>query len=216
MPGAYRSLCVALFVASFAGLAQGQQVGQWHTGTCLSYSTPVGSLHQWFLPAPNVEIAIGQRLDEHWTVAGGLELARYDREALRGYAAGRLELLLEHVAALVVGEFQFTQRGPMFPFLMVSGGVYHWKGVRGAVPADSTVTPFLPAIAERKLHSTNWGLRVGLGLKTPAWHRVGLEARVWYRLVLGDLWPTMQPHIELEGVSGFQTINASIGARFFF
>jgi hypothetical protein len=205
-----------LIAATLALPAWGQELGQWHAGVSLSYSAPVSSLGEWFLPAPNGEVAVGQRITDQWTVAGALEFARYGREALSGYAAGKVELLLEHVGALVVGEFQLTDHGRVFPFLFLSGGVYRWTGVRGAVPADSTVTPYLPAIAERRLRATNWGVRAGLGLKTGTWHRMALEGRVWYRLVLGDLWPTMQPHIELEGVSGFQTGNASVGVRFFF
>ncbi|MBC7186466.1 MAG: hypothetical protein H5U38_05480 [Calditrichaeota bacterium] len=216
MPGMHCRVPAVLLAATLALPAWGQELGQWHAGLSFSYSLPVSSLGKWFLPAPNLDIAIGQRITEQWTVAGGVELARYDREALSGYAAGKLTLLLEHVAALVVGEFQLTDHGQVFPFLLLSGGVYRWKGVRGAVPADSSVTPYLPAIAERRLCATNWGMRLGFGLKTRAWHRLALEGRVWYRLVLGDLWPTMQPHIELEGVSGFQTMNASVGVRYFF
>jgi len=145
-----------------------------------------------------------------------VELARFDREALTGYAAGRVDLLLEHVAALVSGEVAIAEWGDAKVFLLLSGGVYRWKGVRGAVQADSTVSPYVPAIAARTLQATNWGLRLGAGASVRICRHLSGEARLSYRLVLGDLWPTMQPHIELEGVSGLQTVNASLGIRFWF
>ncbi len=216
MPFSFRHLLIACLVGTSVSSALAQQLGRWHAAAALAYSAPVGALSAWFLPAPGADLAIGQRLNERWTVAGALELVRYEREALSGYAAGRLELLLEHVALLAVGEVKLAESGPLEPFLLISGGVYRWTGVRGAVRQDSTVIPYLPAIPERRLQATNWGVRVGLGLKTRTWRHMALEGRVWYRLVLGDLWPTMQPHIELEGVSGFQTVNGSVGVRVFF
>ncbi len=205
-----------LFWTMLPGRTGTQEVGDWHVTVGGVHSQPVRGLSKWFRAASNAEVSVGQRYSQRWTISGSLELARYEHEALTGYAAGRVDLLLEHVGALVSGEATIAEWGPVHSFLLLSGGLYRWKGVRGAIQPDSTVSPYVPAIAARTLQGTNWGLRVGAGASVRMWRRLEGEVSLWYRLVLGDLWPTMQPHIELEGVSGLQTINVSVGMRFWF
>lgn len=209
--------CLLLLVwVVLPGRTGAQEVGDWHITVGGIHSQPVGGLSKWFRGASNAELSVGQKCSQKWTISGSLELARYEREALTGYAAGRVDLLLEHVAVLASGEVEIAEWGPVHPSLLLSGGLYRWKGVRGAIQADSTVRPYVPAIAARTLQTTNWGLRVGAGASVHVWRHLEGEASLCYRLVLGDLWPTMQPHIELEGVSGLQTINISVGMRIWF
>ena len=74
----------------------------------------------------------------------------------------------------------------------------------------------LPHIDEKVLQEYNWSFRLGAGMEFMISSSLSLDLFAHYRLVIGDLYPTMQPHIELEGVSGFQSLNAGLGLRYYF
>ncbi|MBD3287461.1 outer membrane beta-barrel protein [candidate division KSB1 bacterium] len=206
-------LIMALF---FTSTLSAQNTGQWSAALGSAYSMPVGSLSEWFKPAPNYIVSVGQQYDEKWFIGGVFEFSQFDEENLSGYPAGKLALSLEHYGLLIDARYTITKTSFLKPYLKFSGGLYSWKGVRGEVQADSTVTPFVPEINERKQEETNWGFRVGAGTEIILNNFLVLDVSAYYRFVLGDLFPTMQPLIELEGVSGFQSLNLAAGVRFYF
>lgn len=187
------------------------QVGQW-TGTISGvYSQPIGSLGEWFKAAPNFMLSLGQQSNEKWFLAGSIEYGRFTRENLSGYAADKLELSLEHIGFNFGGRYNLVRLLIFEPYFHVAAGLYQWQGIRGEIQADSSVTPYVPFVAERKLSETNWGFHAGLGVQVNLSRRISLDFLARYRFIIGDLWPTMQPLIELEGISGFQTLNLTSG-----
>ena len=193
-----------------------QQPGQFGISISGAFSQPIGGLSEWFKSAPNFGASFGQQYNEKWFLEGVIDYSRFDKENLTGYPKGKLELLLEHYGVLVSGKYEFFQRGAIKSYFNIAGGVYYYKGIRGEVQADSTVQPFVPFIAEKKHEEYNWGFRTGLGLEWFVNSSLSLDLLAYYRFVVGNLYSTLQPLIELEGVSGFQTLNLAIALRFYF
>ncbi len=203
-----------MILSPFVGMPQ--EVNQWGTGISGSYSQPIAGLSNWFRPALNWGISCGQQYNEKWFIDGLIEYSRFDRENLSGYAAGKVDLLLEHYEIQVSGRYQIAKTGRFKPYFNLAGGIYQWKGIRGEILADATVTPYIPHIDAKKIEETNWGFRTGIGLEVKIVPALSLDILGYYRFIVGDLWPTLQPKIELEGVSGFQTINLAVGMRYYF
>lgn len=209
-------ICFIGFSAVVPAAGLGQSVGDWAIAVAGTYSRPVGGLADWFQPATSAEVTAGQQYNQQWFIGAMVSYSRYDRENLSGYAAGKVELLLEHYEMLVDGRYAFAKTKRLRPYLNIAAGLYRWKGKRGAVKADSSVTPFVPHIDARVLSATNWGFRTGIGIQIHLLPALAVDVLGYYRFIIGDLWPTMQPNIELEGVSGFQSLNLSLGIRYYF
>jgi len=194
----------------------GQEPGQFGASINIAYSQPIGGLSTWFKASPNYGISIGQQYNEKWFIEGVVEFSRYDRENLSGYPKGKLDLLLEHYSLLVSGRYELTRSNLLKPYFTIAAGIFQWNGVRGEIQSDASVIPVVPYIAEKKLQETNWGFRSGLGLEIRLMQVLSVDFMAYYRFIVGDLWPTLQPHIELEGASGFQTLNLSLAIRYYF
>lgn len=193
--------------------APAKPIGTWSTSVYGLYSAPTGNLSDWFKSSPNLGLTVGQKSSERWTIEGVIEYSRYDRENLTGYAKDKLELELTHWMLGLHGKHDVRSWGALAVYYLLGGGIYNWEGIRGSVAADSTID--LPAITERRLSETNWGAYTGMGLEWAMSPRLAIETHARYRFVVGDLWPTMQPYIELEGVSGFQTLNLGVSIRYY-
>jgi len=193
-----------------------QEIGQWQTGFNIDYSQPVGGLANWFKFAPGYSVSIGNQYNAKWFLEGTLEYSNFDKENTGGYIDDHVELSLEHIGLVVNGKYDIIQLKPMTIVINVGAGLYSWRGIRGEVEADSTMIPYVPFIERKTLNEINWGLRSGIGVEFNPFPSMSIEFLAYYRFIVGDLWPTLQPHIELEGVSGFQTINFSVGMRFYF
>ncbi|HNY90984.1 MAG TPA: outer membrane beta-barrel protein [bacterium] len=208
-----RYLFLICFAATAVPAAAVEQ-GRWGAAVQGIYSAPAGALTQWFKPAANYAITAGQQYNRCWFLEGLLEYSSFSRENLTGYPEGRLELSLEHTALLFSGRYRLAPVSMLHPYLHFGAGVLHWKGVRGEVEADPAID--LPHIDEKVLQEYNWSFRLGAGMEFMISSSLSLDLFAHYRLVIGDLYPTMQPHIELEGVSGFQSLNAGLGLRYYF
>ena len=193
-----------------------QEQGQFGASINIAYSQPIGGLSNWFKAAPNYGIAFGQQYNEKWFIGGVVEFSRYDRENLSGYPKGKLDLLLEHYSLMVSGKYELMRTGLIKPYFNIAAGLVQWKGVRGEIQADASIIPVVPYIEEKKLLETNWGFRSGLGLEVSFMQNLSMDFLAYYRFIVGDLWPTLQPNIELEGVSGFQTLNLGLAFRYYF
>ncbi|MBD3385986.1 outer membrane beta-barrel protein [candidate division KSB1 bacterium] len=204
------------FLIIIPSAGRGQLVGDWAIGAASTYSRPVGGLSDWFQSAMSAEVSAGQQYNDQWFIGGIVSYNRFDHENLSGYPAGKIELLLEHYELLVSGRYAIAKTKHLRPYLNIAAGLYHWKGKRGEIEADSSVTPFVPHIDAKELTATNWGFRTGIGIEIRLSSMLAVDVLGYYRFIVGDLWPTMQPNIELEGVSGFQTLNLSLGIRYHF
>lgn len=193
-----------------------QDTGQLGFSLNGAYSQPIGGLSNWFQASPICAISFGQQTNEKWFIEGVLEFSRYDRENLTGYAKGKLDLLLEHYSLMVSGKYELMRTGIMKPYFHIAAGVVQWKGVRGEIRSDASVIPVVPYVAEKKLQEINWGFRSGVGLEVRLLSNLSMDILAYYRFIVGDLWPTLQPNIELEGVSGFQTLNLAVAFRCYF
>lgn len=209
------TLSVMLIVMFITGLSA-QESGTWGVSISSAYSQPIGGLTNWFKPDFSSRLTIGKQYNENWFIEGMLEYDHFTKENLSGYIRGKLNLSLEHIGILVGGRHKFIQNKIVQPYFNLAAGVYHWIGVRGAIAADSTVFPFIPSVDKRKLEETNWGFCSGIGMEIKFIPSLGIDLQTHYRLIFGDLWPTLQPGIELEGVSGFQTLNYRIAIRYYF
>lgn len=210
------SLTLLTLLNNSTHLTFAQEPGQFGASINIAYSQPIGGLSNWFQAAPNYGISFGQQYNEKWFIEGVLEFSRYDRENLTGYPKGKLDLLLEHYSLMVSGKYELLRTGSMKPYFHIAAGVVQWKGVRGAIQEDTSIIPVVPYIAEKKLQETNWGFRSGLGLEIRLLQNLSMDLLAYYRFIVGDLWPTLQPNIELEGVSGFQTLNLAVALRYYF
>ena len=195
--------------------ANAQSEGQWGISASGTYSMPIGSLSDWFKPAGNYSVAIGQQSNQNWFIEGLVEYSKFDSENLSGYQSGKVDLSLEHIAFWASGRFWLGSESAIRPYFHLAGGVLYWKGVRGEIPADDTISPALPFIPKRTLEEWNWGARTGVGVQLLFGNSLALDAMLNYRFIVGELWPTLQPPIELDGVSGLQTLNFALGLRYF-
>lgn len=212
-----RHLTLAILFLSMLILpATAQRTGQWGVAAGGAYALPLGSLTNWFNPATGGAIALGQQYNENWYIEGLLEYIRFDDENLSGYAAGRLELQLELTGLLVSGRYHLARGGMLRPYVNLAAGLYYWKGVRGEIAADSDVQPAVPYIPRRTLEEFNAGFRGGFGVESRLSANLSLDLLLAYRFVVGELWPTLQPNIDLEGVSGLQSVNLGVGVRWLF
>lgn len=144
-----------------------------------------------------------------------LTYSRYDEENLSGYPEGKLDLFLEHTGILLNAKYDLKTWGIFYPYWNIGGGLYYWKGIRGRINPDANMEPVIPLIEKKVLQEWNWGFRSGIGIGTRLMNNFMVDVSGYYRFIVGDLWPTLQPHIELEGVSGFQSINLEFELRYF-
>ena len=180
----------------------------WRLSTNAGYCIPVGELTEWFKSGMEVQVGFGKNRDDDWVVEGLIIYSMFGDENLSGYADGNLDLELKALALWANGKYTMGNFGPAAFYLDIAGGPVYWKAIRGEIDANEELT--IPYIPERQLEEWNMGFRTGLGTEM-TFGRFSVDALVNYRLIIGSLWPTMQEHIELEGVNGLQSVNINIG-----
>lgn len=204
--------CLCLLVV----VSPAQETGQWAVTFYSNYTQPVGSLNDWFKSTFNFGLGAGQQIRDDWFIEGLIEYTEFSEENLVGYAKDHVQLNLEHVGLLLNGKYKLKKTFGIQIYFNLGGGLFYWKGIRGEIEANPALDPSLPFIERRVLEEWNWGFRSGLGMEYFLLPHVSLDVVGYYRLIIGDLWPTLQPHIELESVSGFQTINVSMNLKYYF
>ncbi len=186
----------------------------WHVVAGGSSSIPMGGLSEWFKPDVGLTVGIGRPGQRGWQIEARIEADRFSKENLKGYAAETVTLELEHVGLMINGRRLLSGSPNLGLFINLGAGPHYWKGTRSAVQADSSMG--VPFIEEKVLEEGNWAARLGTGFEWRPTPTLGIETSLDLRIVVGSLWPTMQPHIELEGVSGFSTLNPSLRIRYYF
>lgn len=179
-------------------------------------SKPIGSLGNWFKSTNAGALGFGYNLKKNWEIEWLLEYTHFNRENLSKEVRERVALSLKHIGILFNGKYHVWGGQKFKVFALVGIGLYNWEGIRGEIQPDISVEPAIPYIAEKKLHEWNWGLRTGVTVQWRLHKKIAIEWQNYYRFIVGNLWPTMQPHIELDAVSGFQTVNSTIGIQYIF
>ncbi len=185
----------------------------WRVSAGVGLTQPVGPLHEWFNNGSQFHFSVGQVLDNGWLLEGLIEHARYNKENLSGYPKDKLDLYLEHVAIWASGKYDLYCWSSVSYYLAIAGGPLYWKGIRGEIEANESLA--IPYIDKKVLEEWNMGFRAGFG-STISFGPVGVDALLTYRFVVGNLWPTMQEYIELDGVNGFHFFNIDLGLFYTF
>lgn len=180
----------------------------WRVSAGWGFSKPAGSLENWFKNGNQFRVALGRDLDNGWLAEGLIQYVRYDNENLTGYPKGKLDLYLEHVTIWASGKYTLLKWGNLAGYYAIAGGPLYWKGIRGKIDANEDLA--IPEIDKKTLEEWNMGFCTGVG-STISLGPVGIDCLLNYRFVVGNLWPTMQEYIELDGVNGFHSINIDLG-----
>lgn len=181
-----------------------------------NYSNPTGGLSGWFKPSVNYGFGLGSVYNQDWYMEGLFEYSMFDDENMTSQSAGKVDLSLEHFGLVFNTKYYWLSSQTINPYLNFAVGLYYWKGIRGEIQPDNSVDPPIPYIEKRTLEEWNWGGRAGVGLEFKLSDSVALDLAAYYRLIIGDLWPAIQPGVELESVSGFQTLNLDLHLRYYF
>jgi len=194
--------------------ANAQSAGAWAISAGAAYVTPVAGLADWFKPTYGFQIAAGQQQEDDWFFEGCIEYLRFDRDNLSGVATEKVTLELEHIGILFSARYGINEWDGFRPYFSVAVGPHYYKGTRGRIEPDPDLG--IPLIAARTNEEWNWGFKAGAGAAFKFTEYLALDVGVNYHFIVGDLWPTLQQYIELEGVSGLQTFNVTGGVRFYF
>jgi opacity protein-like surface antigen len=212
-----KNIYLVIFLMSIlidSSLAQSKsKIGLAAYGT---YSSPVAGLSEWFEPALNYGAGIGGNYNDDWYFEGLIDYCQFEEEYQNSQATGRADLFLQHLGFIFNTKYRFASLGILIPYLNFGIGLYYWKGSRGAIEPDDSVEPPIPYIEQLILEEWNFGFRTGLGVELQFSDHIALDLCGYYRFIVGELWPTLQPHVELENVSGFQTINLEMMIRYYF
>ncbi len=185
----------------------------WYIAAHGAFSKPIGQLSNWFKYGQTLSFSMGQQNEKDWFVEGMLEYSAYTQENLSGYPKGKLELYLKHVAIWANGKYPLLSFGNFTPYLSIAGGPVYWEGRRGEIDANEELS--IPHIPAKLLHEWDMGAKLGLGFFIN-FGRLKLSGTANYRLIIGNLYPTMQEYIELDGVNGFQSLNFRTGIYYHF
>ena len=208
------SVLTFLVILALSSPVSAQQNGTWGIAAGVSYVTPVAGLSDWFKPAYGFRFAAGQQQEDSWFFEGCIEYVRFDSDNLSGVAAEKLTLELEHIGILFSARYAIAEWGAFRPWFSVAVGPHYYKGTRGRIEPDPDLG--IPLIAARTNEEWNWGFKAGAGTEIKLVDQLSIDLGINYRFIVGDLWPTLQQYIELEGVSGLQTVNVSGGIRYYF
>ncbi len=191
-----------------------QPSGAWGISVGAAYVSPVAGLADWFKPTYGFELAVGEQQEDGWYFKGCVDYVRFYKKNLQGTAAQKVDLNLEHIGFLFNAGYTITEWGSIKPYLAFGVGPHYYKGTRGQIEADPDRG--IPLIVARTNEEWNWGFTAGVGARFLLIDNLALDLQFKYRFVVGDLWPTLQQYIELEGVSGLQTLNIAGGLEYYF
>jgi hypothetical protein len=201
------------------------------------YNLPIGSLHDRFLGSFGGMAYAGGEVSSQWTWVGKFEyfeLNTLNTDALHKtvtlgqgtaaehYAVPLTKLTMKLTAASLTAEAMLNLlRGPSVESHAVVGfGFVNWVHTRGAyydsLFVDSAATGHrvktndlaVPAIRQADWNGTfNVGMDIAVKVADPLWFVAGVD----YKLIVGELWQTLD--LDLENVAGMQFVSFRIGLR---
>ncbi len=201
------------------------------------YNLPIGTLHDRFLGAFGGMAYAGGEVSSQWSWVGKfeyLELNTLNTDALHKtvtlgqgtaaehYAVPLPKLTMKLTAASLTAEamLNLVRGSGVESHAVIGFGFVNWVHTRGAyydsLFVDSAATGRrvktndlkVPAIRQADWNGTfNVGMDVALKVSDPLWFVAGVD----YKLIVGELWQTLD--LDLENVAGMQFVSFRIGLR---
>jgi len=211
-----RSLGLSLTLLLLGGgveVAQSQQSGQWTISNRGQYLFPSGALADIFASAPGFSVTCGQRSSPQWLWEGLIEGARMMKGNEHTLYFKDLSVRLQWLGGGIQGMYypmggEGLLNGILNPYLSAQVVAYRWEYDRGAHQVDSAGTA---RVSEFKQQDWSLGFAFGAGVDVNALPPISVYGQVGYKIIVGDIWPTLA--LRVEGVSGFQMLEAAAGAR---
>lgn len=175
---------------------------------------PLAGLADLYKPAPSLKIGAGFFLENGWYMEGQVDLCRLDRSNLTGYAKENVSVSLEYGGIMVTGHKPLVQTQSWNIQFLAGMGPFYWKGIRSEITQNDSLG--IPHIPKQTLEEWNMAFQAGAGLEYFVTSSLALELSTVYRLLVGSLWPTMQEHILIEQVNGFQMAHVNLRLRYYF
>jgi hypothetical protein len=229
----YKIVLLLLLIAPFIFA----QEKSFTIGANASLMVPVGTLSKRFLAAPGATLYFSvKRGNPEW--GGSLEYFKYDREntgklfikrsvpvdTVSGvpreetFQIGlpKLSMFVEVIGAAVNAKYELLNTGILSTSIGFGAGIYHWKAERSEYYDTMNVqTSRGPKVADvlrvPKLGQDDWsgGFNLGADVGFRVFDPVTLNVGARYKLIVGELWPTLA--LDLENVSTFQMIDLRAG-----
>ena len=226
-------LCLALCAAG----PLAAQSDTWSVGASADYHVPIGTLSDRFLGTlgGSLRIGIPTGTSARWSAV--VEYANFDRlntdalvlrktvdvggrEQTFEFPLDDLEMHLEFVGASAEVRFRIIDAGFLRTDIALAFGMFRWSALRGAYAdslyADTTGTgsqDLIAVVNVPALSQQDWsgGFAAGLDVEVPIVSPVTLWAGARFKLIAGELWPSLD--LDLENVSTFQMIDLTVGIR---
>jgi len=210
-------------------------------GADASYTAPAGSFAKRSKPALTYRLTGRETHYNNPRWGGYVEYARFEEENRDRLSVKRLDTLngvpRELVFPLKPFDMVLTSYGAgvtmnyavvTTPAAELSAyaafGIHYWEFDRASyvdsIRIDTgSVAPklkLLDVLRVPELHQKDWSgaLHVGLDADITLFSPVILTAGVRYRILLAELWPTLE--MDLENVSGIQSVSVSVGLQYLF
>ena len=235
---AARWLLLCIVVASFVSVQTlRSQVRASVAGAAAVYNLPIGTLHDRYNGAVGGMVYAGGEVSAQWLWTGKFEyfeLTSLNTDALQKnvtlgtgttmerYKVPLPKLTMKLTAASLTAEAQLSLlRTSEFQSHAVLGfGFVIWVHTRGAyydsLFVDSAATGHLVKVADLAVPTNrqedwsgtlNLGLDAAVKLIDPVWLVAGID----YKLIVGELWQTLD--LDLENVAGMQFVSFRVGLR---
>jgi len=186
-----------------------QPVGSRVVAIQYQYVNPIGSLSNWFKPTSTFSLSVGKQTSERWAWKVKSEIIQYRKENREELYHRDLDLELAIYGASAQASYNLIKTASIFqPFLTGGAGVYRWFGHRGAYQLSEVLVP------KRDQDDWSWGFNFGAGLNIFVIRNLAITLESSYQIIIGELWPALA--LRLENVSGFQSLNGTIGLMIFF
>ena len=194
---------------ALSNLVVAQSVGSRVVAIQYQYINPIGSLSNWFKPTSTFSLSIGKQTSERWAWKVKSEIIQYRKENSEELYHKDLDLELAIYGASAQASYNPIKTISIFqPFLIGGAGVYRWFGHRGAYQLSEVLVP------NRDQDDWSWGFNFGAGLNIFVIRNLAITVESNYQIIIGELWPALS--LRLENVSGFQSLNGTIGLMVFF
>ncbi len=204
-------------------------------GSDASYYLPLGTLAERFNGTLGVSFFFGKSVSERWTWIGRAEyfkLSKENRDKLIKkveievdgseriylFPLDKLEMEFEAAGISAEAKYKYFSAGPFESNLFFSFGFFYWDNYRSSyndtlkndINNDGNLVVVevidVPAL---RLNDWNGAISVGIDAGVVLFDPLRLYINANYKLIIGELWPTLR--LGIENVSGLQFINLRAG-----
>ena len=207
--------------------------------TSIAYVAPVGSLSERFKPAYDFAITLGREQKNKKLISFKFDYINYYKVNKNIYKLKKVydvsgssqtyiinikeyDMNMKIAAGSIEWGLPLVQMNNFATYTSIGAGIYYWDFNRAPfkdsiyVSVNDSVSAFAEFIDVPKLRQTDWNGGFNLGLKSYYYFMpsFGIMICFDYRLIIAEMWPTLK--INLENVSGFQTLETKIGLLYRF